>query len=288
MPPGDAADYIQEAVIWTGETAEIVRARTPEGQQVALKRIRRDRQTRANYRSLDREARVGASLDHKNVIRVLDYFSGPPEPVMVMEYFPSRNLKVRSHSPTGDELLETHTGAILQQMTLGLLHVHDQGYIHMDIKPENYLLNDEGMVKLTDFAITTSPPGVLRRLWPGRRRIAGTRPYIAPETLRRRSPDWRTDVYSFGATVFEVLTHRPPFVADNRDELLHMHLYQQPPWPCTYNKNLTPEINELVLAMLAKNPDRRPQSMADVLARLRRIDIYVEPPEPSAAEERRR
>ncbi|NQT85301.1 serine/threonine protein kinase [bacterium] len=288
MPPDDASDYIQEAIIWTGETAEIVRARTPAGRQVALKRIRRDRQTRVNYRSLAHEARVGGSLDHENVINVLDYFPGSIDPVMVMEFFPSKNLKVRSHSPTGDELLATRTQDILQQMTLGLMHVHDKGFIHMDIKPENYLLSDEGLVKLTDFAITLSPPGFFQRLWPSRRRIAGTRPYIAPETLLRRVPDWRTDIYSFGATVFELLTTRPPFTADNRDELLHMHLHMQPPWPWTYNKNLTREINDLVLAMLAKDPDRRPQNMADVYARLRKTEIYVDPPGAAPAKEHKR
>ncbi|MFP4056424.1 MAG: serine/threonine protein kinase [Candidatus Brocadiia bacterium] len=282
MPPVDAGQYIIEARIYAGEFAEILRARDSDGKRVALKRILRDRRTRTALRSLEHEARVGLTFDHPNIIEVYHFIPGPPEPVMVMEFFPSRNLKVRAHAPRGDRLLVERMPNILEQMAFALLHVHDKGYIHMDLKPENFLLNDEGHVKLTDFAITTTSGGALRaikRLLPGRRRIAGTRPYIAPETLLRRDPDYRTDIYSFGATVFEVLTGRPPFIADDRDELLAMHLRDAPPWPWTYNKNLTREINDLVLAMLAKSPERRPQSMADVYARIKRVAIYKEPPQ---------
>jgi serine/threonine protein kinase len=124
------------------------------------------------------------------------------------------------------------------------------------------------------------------RFLPGMRRIAGTRPYIAPETIQRRLPDFRTDIYSFGVTLFELLTRRPPFISINRDELLNMHLRQPPPWPWTFNKNLTREINDLIVAMLEKRPERRPQSMADVYARLKRIRIYEKPPAEAAAARR--
>jgi serine/threonine-protein kinase len=166
--------------------------------------------------------------------------------------------------------------------------VHENDIIHMDLKPENYLLRDDGRLKLTDFAIATAPVTGWRRYLPGRRRISGTRPYIAPETLRRRYPDFRTDIYSLGATLYEVLTGRPPFVAMDRDELLAMHLRVQPAFLTSYNRNLTPEINALVMQMLEKDPGRRPQTVADVKARLERIDIHVEPPVEPPAEGPRR
>lgn len=282
--PLSADLYRVESIIWTGETAEICRAQAPNGSIVAIKRLRTDKlRERAAVRSLYREARMAKGLRHPNVIEVLDFVPGPPFPIMIMEYFPSRNLKVRVLDRKGDPLLATRCHDILIQMASALLYVHEQGIIHLDIKPENFLVSDDCRVKLTDFALATRVRKPWQRFLPRFRRIAGTRPYIAPETLRRKMPDVRTDIYSFGATVFEVLTRRPPFISVNRDELLTMHLREPPPWPWTFNKNLTREINDLVVAMLEKSPSRRPQSMLDVLARLKRIRVYEKPPEGSKA-----
>ncbi len=278
--PLSADLYRVEAIIWTGETAEICRAQAPNGTIVAIKRLRTDKlRERAAIRSLYREARMAKGLRHPNVIEVLDFVPGPPFPVMIMEYFPSRNLKVRVLDRKGDPLVATRCHDILLQMASALLYVHERGTIHLDIKPENYLVSDDGRVKLADFALATRAQRSWERFLPGLRRIAGTRPYIAPETIRRRMPDFRTDIYSFGATVFEVLTRRPPFISGNRDELLSMHLREPAPWPYTFNKNLTREINDLVISMLEKKPSRRPQSMRDILARLKRIRVYEKPPE---------
>ena len=213
MAPEYADVYRVEKLEWKGETAEIWRAVGRNGQYFALKRLRLDKlRDGAAVRSVYHEARMAGDLDHDNIVAVYDCVSGPPSPTILMEFFPSRNLKVRVRAPKPDPLLLYSTRDVLQQMAVALNYVHLQGIIHMDIKPENFLLSDEGLVKLTDFALAQRERRGVRRLLPGRRRIAGTRPYIAPETLRRRAPDFRTDVYSFGATVFEVLTGRPPFI----------------------------------------------------------------------------
>jgi len=289
MPPQDLDLYHIEAVVWTGETAEICRATAPDGTRVALKRLRPDKaRERACVRSVYREAKMAHGLEHPNVIQMLDFLTGPPAPALVMEFFPSRNLKMRVLDRQGDRLLTYHALEIIHQMTSAVLYVHERGIIHMDIKPENFLLSEDGQLKLTDFALAAPAPKSWHRFLPRPRRIAGTRPYIAPETLLRRRPDFRTDIYSFGATLFEVMTRRPPFIAGDRDELLNMHLHQPPPWPWTYDKNLTRDINELILAMLAKDPDRRPQSMLDIHTRLQRIRLYENPPVEPPPEEPRR
>lgn len=278
MPVEQAEVYHVQAVVWTGEQAEICRAVASDGTVVALKRLRRGvPNRRAAARALHHEAEVGRLFDHRNVIKVFALLT-EPQLTMVMEYFPSRNLKVRLLAPRGDRLLDYHARDVILQMAGALCHVHDRGIIHMDLKPENYLLNDHGVLKLTDFAIASEPVTGWRRLLGGRRRIAGTRPYIAPETLRRRAPDLRTDIYSFGATLYEVLTGRAPFVAADRDQLLAMHLRVVPAYVTSYDRNLTDDINELVMLMLEKDPARRPQSMRDVLAWLERIRLYREPP----------
>ncbi|HUT32072.1 MAG TPA: serine/threonine-protein kinase [Planctomycetota bacterium] len=281
MPVSLSADlYRVETIIWTGETAEICRAMAPNGKVVALKRLRADKLREwAAVRSLRREAHMAIGLSHPNVVEVAEFVPGPPFPIMVMEFFPCRNMKVRVLDRKGDPLLASRLEDILRQMAAGLHYVHERNFIHMDIKPENFLVSDEGRVKLTDFALATRAAKSWHRFLPGVRRIAGTRPYIAPETIRRKRPDFRTDIYSFGATLFEVLTRRPPFISGSRDELLRMHLRDPAPWPWTFNKNLTRDINDLVVAMLQKDPARRPQSMGEILARLRRMQIHEKPPE---------
>ncbi len=288
MASGHADLYHVQAVVWTGESAEICRAVAPDGRVVALKRLRRDlRASRAGARALEHEAEVGLLFSHPNVIEVIE-FVPQPQPTMVMEYFPSRNVKVRLLDPRDDRLLTYHARSIVLQMTDALCHVHDFEIVHMDLKPENFLLSEAGVVKLTDFAIARMPITGWRRLLGGRRRIAGTRPYIAPETLRRKAPDVRTDIYSFGATLYEVFTGRPPFISIDRDQLLAMHLRLKPAYLTSYNRNLTDDLNELVLLMLEKDPGRRPQRMADVKARLERIRFYREPPvEPGPQEVKR-
>lgn len=288
MAVSQADFYHVQAVVWTGETAEICRAVAPDGTTVALKRIRRDIPgRRIAIRSLEHEASIALNLDHPNIIKVISYLT-VPDPTMVMEYFPSRNLKVRVLEPTGDRLIQYHTRKLLLQMTDALLHLHERDVIHMDLKPENYLLSDNGVVKLTDFAIASLVVTGWKRIFSKPRRIAGTRPYIAPETLRRKAPDFRTDIYSYGATLYEVLTGRPPFIAMDRDHLLAMHLRVKPAYLTTYNRNLTDDINELVLLMLEKDPDRRPQTMQDVKARLERVILYKKPPVEPPPEEAQR
>ena len=285
MPSQGIDNYRVGALVWTGEVAEIFRAIAPDGRLVALKRVRHGiTARRLALRSLAREAEVGLMLDHPNLIDVVEYIDDPDVPIMVMEFFASRNAKVRRLAPRGDTLLDYHTKEILLQMAEGLNHMHERGIIHMDIKPENFLIGDDGTVKLTDFAIAELPVTGWRRHLPRRRRIAGTRSYIAPETIRRKAPDARTDIYSFGVTLYEILTHHAPFQSEDRDSLLGMHLRTPPAFMSYSNRNLTQAIDSLVLRMLEKDPSLRPQSMAEVIIRLKRCPIYKEEPVPPESE----
>jgi len=289
MPPEFAELYRVEKLEWRGETAEIWRARTTDDELVAIKRLRLDKaRDFAARRSLRHEARMALGLDHPNVVRVFEFVPGQPSPALVMEFFPSKNLKLRLLDRRGDPLLRSRLKDIMVQMAEALCYVHSQGIIHLDIKPENFLVSEDGQVKLTDFALAKRNPTWWQHLTPGIRRIAGTRSYIAPETLRRRLPDVRTDIYSFGVTLFELLTRRPPFISQDRDEVLRMHLREPPPWPVTFNKSLSMAMNQLILRMLEKDPGRRPQTMEDVAARLRRIAVYDKPPADQPAEEHAR
>ena len=103
-------------------------------------------------------------------------------------------------------------------------YLHEQGWIHRDIKPDNFLVNEEGDVKLIDFALAARERKGLGKLF-GRTKVQGTRSYMAPEQIRGKGLDARTDIYSFGCMLYELVSGRLPFTGVSPEELLRKHLY---------------------------------------------------------------
>ena len=130
--------------------------------------------------------------------------------------------------------------------------------MHRDIKPDNFLVNDEGDVKLIDFALAQRIRTGLSKLFGGRTKVQGTRSYMAPEQIRGKALDARADIYSFGCMLYELVSGRLPFTGVSPEDLLRKHLHAPVPVLAGANKNITPDFSDLVGMMMAKDADQRP------------------------------
>ncbi len=218
--------------------------------EVALKVVRPE----AAADTLLAEARAAARLHHPNIITIYDIGQTAQAYFIVMELVAGGTL--RSLLP-----LDWPTWLILaRQVTQALHHAHALGLIHRDLKPENILYQpgDPPTFKLTDFGLanfTEADPDAL----------TGTVAYLAPELITGQPASPLTDAYALGAVLYEALTGHPPFEGPDVGAVLAGHLYATPALPSTLAPACPPWLDELLLSLLAKEPTRRPQTLADVL-----------------------
>ncbi|MBI1901677.1 MAG: serine/threonine protein kinase [Planctomycetia bacterium] len=245
-------------IISTGQTSQIWEAiHDGERRRVAVKLIIPDKLDNVQIALLRREFSVGKQLNHPNVIKVLELFEGRREPCLVMELFAHPNLKQLIGK--GHERLAPLAQKIILNAAQGLAHMHDKGWVHRDVKPDNFLISPEGDVKLIDFALAQKRKTGLAGFFGRSSSIQGTASYMSPEQIRRKAPDSPSDVYSFGCTIYELVTGKLPFTGTSTNELLTKHLRGSAPKLEFFNRNLTPEFSQLVLRMLSKEPSERPE-----------------------------
>ncbi len=162
----------------------------------------------------------------------------------------------------------------LAQAADGLEYCHQHGYVHCDVKPQNILVGDDRIVKVIDFALAV-PQEVslgqylIRRLT--RRRRPGTWSYMSPEQIRRRRLTAMADVYSLGVSLFETVTGRLPFAGETAQALLEQHVFERPPSITALRDGVPMELDDLVRAMMAKDPLDRPAGMRYVSGKLRSL-----------------
>jgi serine/threonine-protein kinase len=219
------------------------------------------------------EAEVGKKLAHPNVIKILSVNKNPESPYYVMEFFPSGSLKVRIQRKD-TAFLKEFADKIFKQAATGLAYMNASGWIHRDVKPDNILVNSLGETKLIDFAIAYRPPKGLARWFQKSGKAQGTRSYMSPEQIRGQILDARADIYSFGATLYETVTGRPPFRGKDSQDLLTKQITEKPAPPKTLNPDITEDFNALVLQMLAKKKEDRPRDFHEVLMRLRGLRVF--------------
>ncbi len=256
----------------SGGSGVVLRARdTRLGRIVALKVLTRSQNTSDDVaeRYLERfrrEARAAVTLNHVNVVRGLDFGESDGYVYFAMEFVAGESLATRlereGRLPVSEAL------AIASDVVAALAHVAEYGLVHRDVKPANVLVTPSGTVKLCDLGLArpeTRGGGAAGS-------IAGTPLYVAPEQTRDpRSVDWRADVYGLGATLYHLLTGRPPFQPTAGRSLLHAHLEEQPRDPREHVLELSPSISDVVLKMLAKDPADRFASLDDLAADLRAV-----------------
>ncbi|MFI9824749.1 Stk1 family PASTA domain-containing Ser/Thr kinase [Streptomyces sp. NPDC052013] len=256
-------------VLGRGGMAEVYLAHdTRLGRTVAVKTLRadlaRDPSFQARFR---REAQSAASLNHPAIVAVYDtgedYIDGVSIPYIVMEYVDGSTLRELLHS--GRKLLPERA----MEMTIGILqgleYAHRNGIVHRDIKPANVMLTRNGQVKVMDFGIARAM-GDSGMTMTQTAAVIGTAQYLSPEQAKGEQVDARSDLYSTGCLLYELLTVRPPFVGDSPVAVAYQHVREEPQAPSVFDPEITPEMDAIVLKALVKDPDYRYQSADEMRA----------------------
>ncbi|SNT57405.1 Stk1 family PASTA domain-containing Ser/Thr kinase [Actinacidiphila glaucinigra] len=261
--------YELGSVLGRGGMAEVYIAHdTRLGRTVAVKTLRvdlaRDPSFQARFR---REAQSAASLNHPSIVAVYDtgedYVDGVSIPYIVMEYVDGSTLRELLHS--GRKLLPERS----LEMTIGILQAleysHRSGIVHRDIKPANVMLTRNGQVKVMDFGIARAM-GDSGMTMTQTAAVIGTAQYLSPEQAKGESVDARSDLYSTGCLLYELLTVRPPFVGDSPVAVAYQHVREEPQPPSIYDPEVSPAMDAIVLKALTKDPDYRYQSADEMRA----------------------
>lgn len=255
----------------TGQTSQVYEvAEVSSGRHFALKMLLPEHvKSGEQRRFLFHEAEVGQQIVHPNIVKMLTIKKDPYHPYLVMEFFPSKNLKLRIMHKE-DEFIKQHFRGIVEQAATALAFMHEKGWVHRDVKPDNILVNSSAEVRVIDFAIATrksKKPGLFGSKKKGK--PMGTRSYMAPEQIRGEWLDARADIYAFGATMYEALTGRPPLKANNPADLLMKQLKEKPESPQVYNPDIADDLAKLILAMLSKEREGRPKDFHEFLVKFR-------------------
>jgi eukaryotic-like serine/threonine-protein kinase len=222
---------------------------------------------------LRHEFDVANPFRHPNVIRIYELNLKSELPFLVLELFDNPNMKIALRQ--GTQTMSRIAHNIVAQAAEGLFYIHEQGWIHRDVKPDNFLVSPEGDVKVIDFSIAQrKSTGLNLGRFFRKAKIQGTRSYMSPEQIRGEGLDARADVYSFGCVLFELLGGKAAYTGSTPDELLEKHLKAQVPSLLAVNPDITPEAASLVSRMMHKERKGRPDSMWEFLKELRQIKLF--------------
>ena len=269
-PPGGGlvgGRYELGELLGRGGMAEVRKGHdTRLGRVVAIKRLRTDLASDATFQArFRREAQSAASLNHPAIVAVYDTGeepasdgSGVSQPYIVMEFVAGRTL--RDILRDGRKILPERALEITSGVLSALDYSHRAGIIHRDIKPGNVMLTPSGDVKVMDFGIARamSDSNTMTQT----AAVVGTAQYLSPEQARGETVDSRSDVYSAGCLLYELLTGRPPFVGDSPVAVAYQHVREPARPPSDHDTDLTPAVDAIVMKALAKRLEDRYQSAA--------------------------
>lgn len=271
--------YKLRSLIATGQSSQVWEVvESVSGRHLAMKLLLPEAARDSDHkRLLFHEAEVGLKLAHPNVIKIVAVSKDkdPKNFWFTMEYFPAGSMKQRIVNKQTDFIKE-HVQRVFKQMATALAYMHGSGWVHRDIKPDNMLVNSAGEAKLIDFAISQriGKDSFFAKLFRRKGKVSGTRSYMSPEQIRGETLDPRADVYSFGATMYEIVTGRPPFRGASSQDLLNKHLFEKVLPPLAYTPELTDDFSNLIVRMLAKRREDRPLNFHEVMMQTKTLHIY--------------
>ena len=256
------------SVVGGGGMAQVYKSRDNIlGRIVAIKVLREQYSTDAQFVArFRREAQAAANLAHPNIVNVYDVGQDGDTHYIVMEYINGESLKSyinrTSPLPIGKAI------SVAAQILAGLEYAHRSGLIHRDIKPQNVLITPDGAVKVTDFGIAKS----VSDLGLTEAGLAlGTAHYFSPEQAKGERVVPQSDIYAVGVTLYEMLTGRLPFESENVIGLAYKHISEEPPSARNLNPSVPPRLDAIILKSMAKDPQQRFGSAAEMEKALRAI-----------------
>jgi serine/threonine-protein kinase len=235
------------------------------GRVVAVKRLRTDLASDPTFQArFRREAQSSASLNHPAIVAVYDTGEehtpdGVAQPYIVMEYVAGRTL--RDILREGRKILPERALEIASGVLSALDYSHRAGIIHRDIKPANVMLTPSGDVKVMDFGIARAVSDAANTMTQTAA-VVGTAQYLSPEQARGESVDSRSDVYSAGCLLYELLTGRPPFIGESPVAVAYQHVREPADPPSMHDSDVDPELDAIVMKSLTKRVEDRYQSAA--------------------------
>jgi beta-lactam-binding protein with PASTA domain/tRNA A-37 threonylcarbamoyl transferase component Bud32 len=254
----------------SGGMAEVYRARDELlGREVALKvlseRFSRDKAFVERFR---REAQAAANLSHPNIVSLYDYGSDDDTYFIVMEFIDGKALSdvIAAEAP----LMPERAADIASEVAAALQRAHSAGLVHRDIKPGNIMITSAGQTKVTDFGIARALRRDGETTMTQTGMVIGTAAYLSPEQAQGNTVDARSDVYSLGCVLYEMLTGRPPFAGDTPLSIAYKHVRESAARPSQSNADVPRELDAIVLKALAKNPDNRYDSATEMQQDLQR------------------
>ena len=270
--PGQFGPYFLQELINRGGMASIWLATDAQGKAVAIRLLHHHlRFNLAAKRRFLRGCEILSKIhNHEYVIGYMAHGKIDGDRFLAMEYVEGENLKLLFART--DRVLTENIGNILIDTAIALEHVHESGFMHLDLKPENVLLTRNASVRLVDFDLAQPKPDKPKKMSDN----PGTPAYMAPEQIRRQPIDHRVDIFAYGVSAYELLTSRKPFPGDSPDEILRKQLDRSLDFlaPRELNPDIPAALEKAILKCLERDPDRRYPYMS-VLVRDLQAALYV-------------